>query len=268
VLIWIGRSGSLSRQQATSVQLSPSNFETPRKRRRGQQPATPAGGRGERDLFDPLTVPLPASHSVLVTLHASLERALLLHLATSGASSLPPTLPAPPPSPLSSSSSPLEQEPFTVRLPNLVSYRTIRPVVERGAGHSFTELELSRLLAVWDEEGDDGKLGLIVTPHRELDRTTGNKVYTYGIGIELRIRRNEPRPELEIVGVGGSPGAGGGAGGGGGKRSNRNSSSMGMNVVALWSQGSEGRREEVRRRLGRKVLQAHEVSTLLFFLLP
>jgi hypothetical protein len=205
---------------------------TPRRRRQQQL---------HDDPLDPLVIPLPPPLAILMALHASLERTLLLHLATSGAPCLPP--------------SPLHEEQFTVRLPNLATYRSVRPAVERGAGHRFGEVELARLLALWDEAGEE-RVGLTVSPHRELDRATGKKVYTYGIGIELRVRRNEQRPELEMVGVGGGGGV------------SRGSASVGMSVVALWSQGSEARREEVRKRLGRKVLQAYQVCRLLLYAFP
>lgn len=122
-----------------------------------------------QDDLDPATVPLPEHYTSLLNLHSSVERALLLHLATEGSRAASVTSAA------SSSSTTVEgglsaklaasqndtsharasEGDLMVDLPNLVSYSTIRGTVERGSKKKFGLNELGQLIWLW-EGGLDG----------------------------------------------------------------------------------------------------------------
>jgi hypothetical protein len=116
--------------------------------------------------------------------------------------------------------------------------------------------------------GRRGGLSISVGATRELDRSSGKKVYTWGLGIDLRVRQNVQLPAFEIVHPPStvpasaestpvrreppsSPASAGKL-----KR-------QGMSVLPLWSCKADYRREEMRRRLGACVIKAHEVSHLV-----
>lgn len=125
---------------------------------------------------------MPSSFANLLALHNALEKALLLHLATQGASaamtivnssqstcspkrnnSRPPArderMKTPEPDQQGSSRRDLntEQEEDmvkTFRLESLVSWPVIKPIVERGSGKNFGEKELAQLLWLWQNDPD------------------------------------------------------------------------------------------------------------------
>lgn len=211
------------------------------------------------------TVPLPEHYTALLNLHAAVERALLLHLATEGSKACSAAV-------ATSEGGASGAENLVVDVPNLATFTGIRSVVERGANKRFGPTELAQLVWLWEgglngpqasedlfasspakkKDGRRGGLSMTVSSSRELDRNTGKRVHTWGIGIHLELKQNVQLPALEVVGgsptsikaqdVGSSPSL---------KR-------VGMSVLPLWSSKAEYRREEMRRRLGECVIKAHE----------
>lgn len=215
--------------------------------------------------LDSSTVPLPEHYTALLNLHAAVERALLLHLATEGSKACSAAV-------AMSEGGALGAENLVVDVPNLATFTGIRAVVERGANKRFGPTELAQLVWLWEgglngpqasedvfasspakkKDGRRGGLSMTVSSSRELDRSTGKRVHTWGIGIHLELKQNVQLPALEVVGgsptsvkaqdVGSSPSL---------KR-------VGMSVLPWWSSKAEYRREEMRRRLGECVIKAHE----------
>lgn len=153
---------------------------------------------------------LPTFYSSLLTLHIALEHALVVHLATAGCSSATLQTSSPP----SSSSDP--SSPRLVRLPNLISFSSLRPLVERSGGRRLGPTELRRLASVWldfhptssssiEEVGEVKGLGFIISKTRSLDPRTGKRALDWGIGIELEIKRTvrekTPPPQVGFGGV-------------------------------------------------------------------
>lgn len=154
---------------------------------------------------------LPSFYSSLMTLHVALEHALVVHLATAGCASA--TLEASAQSSDEDDTSNLDQpnrkerkHTKTVRLPNLISYTALRPLVERSGGRRLGPTELKRLASVWvdfqhsavaqqgeaakEEEREEVRgLGFIISKTRSMDARTGRRVLDWGIGIELEIKR-------------------------------------------------------------------------------
>ncbi|CBQ69472.1 conserved hypothetical protein [Sporisorium reilianum SRZ2] len=145
---------------------------------------------------------LPSFYSSLMTLHVALEHALVVHLATAGCASA--TLESS--SAQSSSDDDLSDadQPHhtprkrtkTVRLPNLISYTALRPLVERSGGRRLGPTELKRLASIWgdfrrshDDADEVRGLGFIVSKTRSMDARTGRRALDWGIGIELEIKR-------------------------------------------------------------------------------
>ena len=218
------------------------------------------------------SVALPNHYLAILSLHSAVERALLLHLATDGSRACGVAAMAQ-----------ASAGDFTVDLPNLVSYSAIRSVVERGAGKRFGPTELGQLIWLWEGglhgphatessemresamDGDEnakrrGGLSISVGPTREMDKTTGKKVYTWGLGIVLHIKQNVQLPAFEMIGPQSPSSASGKT-----AISPRSPSNMGrsvekrqgMSVMPLWSSRSDARKEEMRRRLGECVIKAH-----------
>ncbi|SPO23927.1 uncharacterized protein UTRI_03539_B [Ustilago trichophora] len=161
-------------------------------------------------------LPLPSFYSSLMTLHVALEHALVVHLATAGCSSA--TLQSSS-STSSDSDSDSDLTPRkktkTVRLPNLISYTALRPLVERSGGRRLGLTELRRLASVWvdfhrtssrpdlapaEEEDEVRGLGFIITKTRSMDPRTGRRALDWGIGIELEIKRTvrERTPPTQV----------------------------------------------------------------------
>ncbi len=171
----------------------------------------------EADLPDPkhalsTQLPLPSFYSSLMTLHVALEHALVVHLATAGCASA--TLES---SVQTSSDSDSESDTAfgatrkatkTVRLPNLISYTALRPLVERSGGRRLGPTELRRLANVWldfqrqssDAVDEVRGLGFIIGKTRSIDTRTGRRALDWGIGIELEIKRTvrEKTPPTQI----------------------------------------------------------------------
>lgn len=171
----------------------------------------------EADLPEPkhalsTQLPLPSFYSSLMTLHVALEHALVVHLATAGCASA--TLES---SVQTSSDSDSESNAAfgarrkatkTVRLPNLISYTALRPLVERSGGRRLGPTELRRLANVWldfqrqssDAVDEVRGLGFIIGKTRSIDTRTGRRALDWGIGIELEIKRavREKTPPTQI----------------------------------------------------------------------
>lgn len=170
-------------------------------------------------------LPLPSFYSSLLTLHIALEHALVVHLATAGCSSA--TLQSCSSSSSSDEESDTDRTPSrtrterkltkTVRLPNLISYTALRPLVERSGGRRLGPTELGRLASVWvdfqrsqhppseaSEEEQVRGLGFIISKTRSMDPRTGRRALDWGIGIELEIKRTiRARTPPTQVGFGG-----------------------------------------------------------------
>lgn len=136
-------------------------------------------------------LPLPEHYASLLTLHIALEHALVVHLATAGAGA---------------ASSEQQGDDHAVRLPNLITYSALRPLVERTGGRRLGSEELARLVWVWsdvgssgeeksqrdqdqDKDADVGGLGFLVNRTRTLDARTGKRTWDWGLGIELSLSR-------------------------------------------------------------------------------
>ena len=224
---------------------------------------------------DPLAVPLPSHFEDLLILHTAVERALSLHLATDGAKAASAIASA------SNSASTHahsktkgvtrkgENENFQVSIPNLISFANLKIMVEKGSNRNFGLEKFSQLIWLWtctldcqldDRLGKEGNmedeikgLGFISKPMKELHRATGKKSLTWGLGIEITVKTNIILPNLELVNPslpvsGPLPPA------------RRITARDGMSIVALWSQSSEMRTEEVRKRLGMLAIREYRVS--------
>ncbi|KAN0064105.1 hypothetical protein ACQY0O_003269 [Thecaphora frezii] len=270
--------------------------------RRADSLATPSTSRIQKDLFTPTreeatpskpvarveeelpelrhplssSLPLPKHYASLLTLHVALEHALVVHLATSGASMA--SLSAQD----ASNSSDDEGEADgslldgmrskTVRLPNLATYSALRPLVERSGGRRFSPTELARLANVWIDfaprppSGSDEVqgLGFLVTRTRTLD-ASGRRVWDWGIGIQLEVtrprRQKTPPVQVGFQGVV-TDGAGdvervtpppspapSQASPSPSKSVSRSAARDNMSFVALWNNGIEARKAQVARRL-------------------
>jgi hypothetical protein len=179
---------------------------------------------------DASTAPLPEIYATVLSLHSALERGLVLYLATEGGRTA---------GVLSSTSTDADGT-MRARLPNIITFRSLRAMVERGSGRRFGSAELAQLKWLWDL---DEPLGYTVTKMRELDPSGNNKrVNVWGIGVELVVKHNAHVASVSLVGAPPcSPSRSANS-----TKSGRDS----MSIVALWSQASEARITEVRRRLG------------------
>ena len=156
---------------------------------------------------------LPSFYSSLMSLHVALEHALVVHLATAGCASA--TLESSTQSSdddNSDTDQPIQRKRTkTVRLPNLVSYTALRPLVERSGGRRLGPTELKRLASVWldfqrssksakEEEEEVRGLGFIISKTRSMDARTGRRALDWGIGIELEIKRTirERTPPTQV----------------------------------------------------------------------
>ena len=271
-----------SRHWLTQANASPLNRPTPshplltptKSSKKKDEVTCLVAPQGSASELDPSTVPLPDHYLALLSLHSAVERALLLHLATEGSRACGVA------AMVQASSTD-----FVIDLPNLVSYSTIRSVVERGSGKRFGPTELGQLVWLWEgglhgpqaTEGSlaenesleadrshikkkRGGLSITVNASRQLEKTTGKKVYTWGLGIDLQIKQNVQLPAFEVL-ANESPLSSSSRSrlatppqSPGGKAMKRH----GMSIMPLWSSRSESRKEEMRRRLGECVLKAHD----------
>uniref|UniRef100_V5EZ61 DNA replication factor Cdt1 C-terminal domain-containing protein n=1 Tax=Kalmanozyma brasiliensis (strain GHG001) TaxID=1365824 RepID=V5EZ61_KALBG len=224
-------------------------------------------------------LPLPSFYSSILTLHMALEHALVVHLATAGCATAT----------LDSSSSDQSETHKIVRLPNLISYTALRPLVERSGGRRLGPTELRRLASVWSdfhrsspEEVEEVRgLGFIISKTRSMDTRTGRRALDWGLGIELEIRRTvrEKTPPTEIgfggVSVSASPkvreeGFDEKVKASPRRKRETSGSSLdttreavkareGMSVVAMWNNGLETRKAEVGRRLRERCARFHQL---------
>lgn len=208
--------------------------------------------------LDPLTIDLPVNYQNMLSLHSAFERAIMLYISTEGKAGLMASAVAHASQQASSTSTS-----YKVEIPNLAPYTALKSVVERASGLAFGEKQLSQLLWVWQrasdarlKRGDNTArgLGFILSRMTDASKSTGRKTTTWGVGIELEIKRHAPEPSMELLGASANPTRHRRVPSGGGARD-------GMSVVALWSQGSESRKELVRKTLGEMVLDQLDVST-------
>lgn len=157
------------------------------------------------------SLPLPPHYNSLYLLHTGIEHALVVHLATTGlaSSSIDSTF-----------TDSMGQS--VVRLPNLITYTALRPLVERTAGRRLGPVELARLMYLWsngrlpsqdaprgasnapvapagkEQEALSG-LGFILARQRSLD-ANGRRKWDWSLGIELTIKRarREVTPPLQV----------------------------------------------------------------------
>jgi len=208
-----------------------------------------------------LNVPLPESYQMLLNLHTAFERALMLHLTTEGKGGRIASAVSASAADFSSTS--------RIRLENLATYNQLRAMVERGSGRRFGQTEFAQLLWLWnaassttsavlddpfsDSPAPVSSLGFLVTKTTEMSKTNGKKMSSWGIGIELDLKRNGEATERSLS-IQNSPVSAK-------KPTSPNKMAgkrEGMSVVALWSQGAEERKNEIRLRLGNCVVQHHD----------
>ncbi|UZJ51046.1 hypothetical protein CBS101457_000366 [Exobasidium rhododendri] len=154
------------------------------------RPSTNHTIKGSRKL------PLGDHHATLLSLHSAVEHALVVHLATSGGSAA------------DSSSSATSQ----IQLPNVITFSTLRPIVERSCGRRLDQAELARLMWLWGSDGgkaDDSRAGCNVGIHVSKGRTmdkSGNKSFDYylslQVGVALPGEEEEERSDAEVYGAG------------------------------------------------------------------
>lgn len=204
--------------------------------------------------LSPFNAPLPEHYQTLLNLHTAFERALMLHLTTEGKGGRIASAVSGSTSDFSSTQ--------RIRLENLATFNALRPMVERGSGRRFSQVEFAQLVWLWQSTPDPfttAGLGFLVTKTVELSKTTGKKLNAWGIGIELDLKRNGEASERSLA-ILNSPSPV--------KKQNTPSKMAGkrdgMSVVALWSQGAEERKTEIRLRLGKCVVQHHEVGIFIF----
>lgn len=163
-------------------------------------------------------LPLPNHYQSLLMLHTAIEHALVVQLATTGIGSSSTTFIDT--ASVSGASSSL------VRLPNLITFGALRPLVERTAGRRLGSIELARLMYVWsngsaistglptasnppllppkrpgnrsDPEYLSG-LGFLLGRQRILDGS-GRRKWDWSLGIELTLyrARREATPPLQV----------------------------------------------------------------------
>ncbi|KAK4047122.1 hypothetical protein OIV83_005574 [Microbotryomycetes sp. JL201] len=218
-----------------------------------ESPGRPAKRARTRTVSNLDEAPLPPPLADLVTLHAAIESAIIVHLGSSGSA-------------VASSVSEFDANSrATMRVPNLIHLSELSKMVRCGQ-KQLTETELARLVWAWkgcglpsqegpedvvksDDEDDlqvthsgheeTGGLGFIVSSTRT--NKSSNIQMGYSLGIEVQIKANPQLPALELVShspTSSSP-----------KAPVSPSSAArgrdGMNVVVLWTSGKEARRQEL-----------------------
>ncbi|KAM0791545.1 hypothetical protein ACM66B_005993 [Microbotryomycetes sp. NB124-2] len=240
---------SSSQQSTNTLSLSmPFSPESPRQQSKKRARTRTTSNHGD--------APLPQPLADLVTLHAAIESAIIVHLGSAGSAVA------------SSVSSFDANSRATMRVPNLIHLSELCKMVRCGQ-KQLGETELARLVWAWkgcglsnededtmrSDDDDDlhvtksgldetGGLGFIVSSTR-LNKSS-NIQMGYSIGIEVQIKANPQLPALELV-----------------SHSPKSSSTApaspssaargrdGMNVVVLWTAGKDARRQELVRRLRR-----------------
>ena len=214
----------------------------------------------------PDTLPLTPEGAHMLELHIAIEQCLLVHMATCGAPGTEFT-----------------DEPMggrlarRVRIPNIISFSALRPMVERAARRSMQPDDFRRVVWVWSNavtqadwasELDEmppaqvNGMGFLVTRTRTTDGR--RKGYDWGIGIELWYNRPAP-PPLEVAfgpqnnnvspstpprrrGVATPPAS---------PKSPKSPNRSDMSNIAVWNHGLEERRTEFMRRLRTLTALAH-----------
>lgn len=123
------------------------------------------------------SLPLPTLHATLFALHAALEHALVVHLATAGTSG----------SAIQERMTGTAKPKSVLAIPELISLSALRPLVERSSGRRFGKQELARLMWIWggtEASRWRSNVGLTITRTRTLDKS-GKRVQDYALGIEL-----------------------------------------------------------------------------------
>ncbi|PKI83643.1 hypothetical protein MVES_002594 [Malassezia vespertilionis] len=216
------------------------------------------------------TVALPAHMQLLLEQHMAVEQSLLVHMATHGA-----------PAAEWDASTPFARR---VRMPSIIAFSVLKPMVERTSRRSFTTDDFKRLVWVWSnaphtkrapremltpaspshrEEEAAGGMGFVLTRIRSVDPQTHRRTYDHAVGIEMV--HVEAGPAHTCFGSPGndtSPSA---------RRVLRSpqgpSRREDMSSLAVWNNGLGERRAEFARRLCALVgvehaawLARHEIS--------
>ncbi|PWN89617.1 hypothetical protein FA10DRAFT_268143 [Acaromyces ingoldii] len=133
--------------------------------------------RGNRSLA------LPRHLASLYALHAAIEHSLVVHLATAGTGG----------SPIDESS-----PDGTVSIPHLITYSTLRPLVEKSSGRNLSPKDLSRLLWIWSKGGKKD-IGLTMSAKRVVDPLRGTRpVLDYSLGIRIGSESFESDDEDDV----------------------------------------------------------------------
>lgn len=133
--------------------------------------------RGNRSLA------LPRHLASLYALHAAIEHSLVVHLATAGTGG----------SPIDESS-----PDGTVSIPHLITYSTLRPLVEKSSGRNLSPKDLSRLLWIWSKGGKKD-IGLTMSTKRVVDPLRGTRpVLDYSLGIRIGSESFESDDEDDV----------------------------------------------------------------------
>ncbi|PWN39093.1 hypothetical protein IE81DRAFT_332584 [Ceraceosorus guamensis] len=169
-------------------------------------------------------LPLPQHYATLLALHSALEHALVAHLAVKGPGGSSEDATFAPLSPQPNfGRSKLSREATSaagdrrdaetskmIRLPGLLTYGALRPVVERASGRDFTPRQLALLAAIWSMDDDEASssnksgdsseeaqhksagIGLLLSRTRTLD-ARGRKCWDWAVGIEMMLCRTKER---------------------------------------------------------------------------
>jgi len=196
------------------------------------------------------SLPLPAAFVQLLELHTAVEQSLLVHIATHGA----PT------------AEPVPDDTARVRIPHVITFQKLRPMVERTTRRTLDAASFRRLAWIWshapgvptDTTGayDAGGMGFLVSCVRTLHPTTQRRTLDWSLTLEMSLRRPPPTPPLEVhygsPSNFASPSKGAPA-----SPAHASPSREEMSHLALWNAGIDERRAEVARRLHRLVAAAH-----------
>lgn len=113
---------------------------------------------------------LPPHHATLLSLHSAIEHALVVHLATAG----------------TSGSAIDERASEYIRVPDLITYTALRPLVERSCGRQFAKDDLARLVWLWGAD-EDAQADQRTNIGFEITRCTGKASDDYMLGLQIRL---------------------------------------------------------------------------------
>jgi len=195
-------------------------------------------------------LPLPTAYEQLLELHTAVEQSLLVHIATHGA-------------PMAE---PVPDDTLRVRIPHVITFQKLRPMVERTTRRTLDAASFRRLAWIWshapgvpaDTSGayDAGGMGFLVSCVRTLHPTTRRRTLDWSLTLEMSLRRPPPTPPLEVHY--GSP-SNFASPSKPAPASPKQANPLGaeMSHLALWNAGIDERRAEGARRLHRLVAAAH-----------